>query len=92
MQKNSSTKDFRLSSNERLFLESNSIFRPKKYQNIKPKGLKIYTFKAGFKKSTRDTLLIIFDKMVNLETVYTKSTTPSAPIIWDKRFVKNTPI
>ena len=50
MKKKSSTKDLALSSNERLFINSKSIFRPKKYSNLKPKGLDIYTFHAGFKK------------------------------------------
>ena len=63
MKKKSSTKDLRLSSNERLFLKNNSIFKPKKYANLKPKGFKIYTFHAGFKKQLDDLLIIIFDKI-----------------------------
>ena len=27
-----------------------SLFKPKKIKDFKPKGLKIYTFNAGFKK------------------------------------------
>ena len=61
MKKKSSTKDLALSSNERLYINSKSIFRPKKYSNLKPKGLDIYTFHAGFKK-LNDLLIIIFDK------------------------------
>ncbi len=79
----SSTKDLALSSNERLFLKGNSIFKPKKYSNLKPKGLKIYTFHAGFKKKLKDLLIIIFDKTVNSKIVYSKTSMPSAPIIWD---------
>ena len=54
------------------------------YQNFKPKGLKIYTFHAGFKKKFEDLLLIIFKNPVNCSSVYSKTSTPSAPIIWDK--------
>ena len=53
MKKKSSTKDLSLSSNERLFINSHSIFRPKKFIDFKPGGLKIYTFHAGFKKSLK---------------------------------------
>ena len=52
MNKKSSTKDLGLSSNERLYLKNISNFKPKKYQNFKPKGLKIYTFHAGFKTNS----------------------------------------
>ncbi len=84
MNKKSSTKDLALSSNERLFLKNKSIFKPKMYQNFKPKGLQIYTFHAGFKKKFEDLLLIIFKNPVNCSSVYSKTSTPSAPIIWDK--------
>ena len=50
MIKKSSTMDLSLSSNERLFLNGRSIFKPKKLINLKPNGFKIYTFHAGFKK------------------------------------------
>ena len=80
MNKKSSTKDLSLSSNERLFLKNKSVFIPKNYSNLKPKGFKIYTFHAGFKKKFEDLLIIIFDKSVNTATVYSKTTTPSAPI------------
>ncbi len=86
----SSTKDLALSSNERLFLKGNSIFKPKKYNNLKPKGLKIYTFHAGFKKKLKDLLIIIFDKTVNSKIVYSKTSMPSAPIIWDLKNNKGT--
>ena len=62
MKKKSSTKDLSLSSNERLFINSHSIFRPKKFIDFKPGGLKIYTFHAGLKKSLEDLLIIIFEK------------------------------
>tara|TARA_B100000963_G_scaffold322231_1_gene306127 strand:+ start:27 stop:1238 length:1212 start_codon:yes stop_codon:yes gene_type:complete len=62
-----------------------SLFKPKKIKDFNPTGLKIYTFNAGFKKKDRDLLLIIFDKIINVCCVYSKTSTPSAPIIWDKK-------
>ena len=62
-----------------------SLFKPKKIKDFNPKGLKIYTFNAGFKKNDKDLLLIIFDRIINVCCVYSKTSTPSAPIIWDKR-------
>ena len=85
MNKKSSTMDLGLSSNERLYLKNISNFKPKKYQNFKPKGLKIYTFHAGFKNKLDDLLLIIFDNPVNFSCVYSKTSMPSAPIIWCKQ-------
>ena len=86
MNKKSSTSDLALSSNERLSINNKSLFSPKKYLNLKPNGLKIYTFHSGFKKKNDDLLIIIFDQPVNTAVVYSKTTTPSAPIIWDKKF------
>tara|TARA_B100000575_G_scaffold168737_1_gene135024 strand:- start:12777 stop:14042 length:1266 start_codon:yes stop_codon:yes gene_type:complete len=85
MNKESSTKDLGLSSNERLAIINKSIFAPKRYQNLIPKGFNIYTFHAGFKKKLDDLLIIIFDKIVTTSVVYSKTSTPSAPIIWDKK-------
>tara|TARA_A100001011_G_scaffold224486_1_gene232430 strand:- start:3430 stop:4695 length:1266 start_codon:yes stop_codon:yes gene_type:complete len=85
MRKKSSTKDLSLSSNERLSLKNRSIFTPKKYFNIYPEGFKIYTFNAGFKKKLDDLLIIVFDKPVKVGVVYSKTSMPSAPIIWDKK-------
>ena len=62
-----------------------SIFKPKKIQDFNPRGLNIYTFNAGFKKKDKDLLLIVFDKIINVCCVYSKTSTPSAPIIWDKK-------
>ena len=36
-------------------------------------------------KKDKDLLLIIFDKIINVCCVYSKTSTPSAPIIWDKK-------
>ena len=66
-----------------------SPFRPNNFIKFKPKYFKIYTFKAGFKKYNKDLLVIIFSKLVPVSAVYTKSSTPSAPIIWDKKIGKN---
>ena len=85
---NKSTKDLGLSSNERLFLKNKSIFAPNKYANLKPYGFKIYTFHAGFKKRFDDLLIIIFDKFVKSKIIYSKTSTPSAPIIWGKKYNK----
>ncbi len=85
MNSNSSTKDLNITNNERLFFQSSSIFKPKKITNLKPNFFKVYTFKAGFKKKIDDLLIIIFNKTVNSISVYSKTSTPSAPIIWDKK-------
>ena len=61
-----------------------SLFKPKKIKDFNPIGLNIYTFNAGFKKKDKDLLLIIFDRIINVCCVYSKTSTPSAPIIWDK--------
>ena len=88
MKRNSSTMDLDLSSNERLYIDSKSPFDPKKYHNFKPYGLKIYTFNCGLKKKFDDLLIIVFDKTVNSANIYSKTSTPSAPIIWDKKYNK----
>ena len=88
MNNKSSTKDLSLSSNERLSINNKSIFAPKKYDNCKPKGFKIYTFHAGFKKKFNDLLVIVFDETAVSVNIYSRSSTPSAPIIWDKRYNK----
>ncbi len=62
-----------------------SIFKPKKIKDFKPIGLNILTFNVGFKKRHKDVLLIVFDKIINVCCVYSKTSTPSAPIIWDKK-------
>ena len=88
MKKNSSTKDLTLSNNERLIYEGNSIFKPKKYKNFNPSGFRILTFHAGFKKKLNDLLIILFDNIVNSSNFYSNTSTPSAPIIWDKKYNK----
>ena len=88
MNKNTSTKDFNVSSNEMLYLNKKTKYNVKKFANLKPEGLKIYTFKAGFKKKIDDLLIIIFDKTINSAQVYSNTSTPSSPIIWDKKYNK----
>ena len=84
MNKKSSTADLGLSSNERLYLKNKSVFRPSKSINLKPNGFNIFTFHTGIKKKFDDLLIIIFDERVKLSCVYSKTSMPSAPIIWDK--------
>ena len=79
------TKDLSLKSNDRLYLKSKSPFAPKFYKDFSPKGFKIFTFHSGFKKSDEDLLIIIFEKNINVSCKYSLTTTPSAPIIWDKK-------
>ena len=85
MNNNSSTSELRLSKNERLSLETNSIFKPRNFKNLKPKAFDIFTFNAGFKKKLDDLLIIVFKDIVNVQCIYSKTSTPSAPIIWDKK-------
>ncbi len=82
---NKATKDLNLKSNERLFLKNRSPFAPKNFKDLKPKGFKIFTFNSGFKKKNDDLLIIVFDKKINIACKYSLTTTPSAPIIWDKK-------
>ena len=62
-----------------------SPFKPKFKKNYTPKNFKIYTFNAGFKKRNDDLLILEFNESANVSAVYSKTSTPSAPIIWDKK-------
>ena len=66
-----------------------SPFKPKNFAKFKPLHFEIYTFKAGFKKYNNDLLVIVFDKLVPMSAVYTQSSIPSAPVIWDRKIEKN---
>ena len=66
-----------------------SPFKPKNFPKFKPQHFEIFTFKAGFKKKDKDLLIIIFNKLVPVSAVYSKSSTPSAPILWDKKVESN---
>ena len=87
MAKNRSTKDLSLSSNERLYHKKNSIsiFKFPTIKNLTSNHVKFYTFHAGFKKKREDLLIVVFDTPVSFAAVYSKTSTPSAPIIWDKK-------
>ena len=80
MNKKSSTTELKLTSNERLSLNNKINLYPKKYINFVPEGLQLFTFNSGFKKQLDDLLIVVFDQVV-----YSKTSTPSAPIIWDKK-------
>ena len=88
MNKKTSTKDLALSSNERIKISNPSVFRPKKILNFKPLSLDIFSFHAGFKKKNNDLLVIIFNKPSNVHCIYSLTSTPSAPIMWDKKYNK----
>ena len=88
MNKKTSTKDLVLPSNERLKISNLSDFKPKNILNFKPKNIKIFSFNAGFKKKSKDLLILVFDKLVNVHCIYSLTSTPSAPIIWDKKYNK----
>ena len=81
------TKDLALSSNERLYLKKNHsfLFKIKRENNFKSKYLDFYTFHSGFKKKLDDLLIVVFKELTPVSAVYSKTSTPSAPIIWDKK-------
>jgi len=62
-----------------------SPFKPRFFKNLTPSGLNLFSFHAGFKKKKNDLLILIFEKPVNVQCVYSLTSTPSAPIIWDKK-------
>ena len=59
MDKNSSTKDLTLSSNERLYLKKKSLFKYPIIKNFTSSELKFYTFHAGFKKKHNEKLKLL---------------------------------
>jgi len=87
MTKDSSTKDFINSGNERLFLKESHkpLLKFSSVKNFKSKYVKFYTFEAGFKKKHDDLLLVVFMIPTPLSSVYSKTSTPAAPIIWNKK-------
>ena len=62
-----------------------SPFKPKFIKNLIPSGLNFFSFHAGFKKIKNDLLILIFERPVIVQCVYSLTSTPSAPIIWDKK-------
>ena len=87
MVKNRSTKDLSLSSNERLYhtKKNFSIFKFPIIKNLTSTHVKFYTFHTGFKKKREDLLIVVFDSSVPVAAAYSKTSTPSAPLIWDKK-------
>ena len=61
-----------------------SPFKPRFIKNLIPSRLKFFSFHAGFKKKKNELIILIFEKPVNVQCVYSLTSTPSAPIIWDK--------
>ena len=70
-----STKDFSLSSNERLNLKEKQklVFKFTKIKNLTSKYLNFYTFHAGFKKKSNDLLIIVFKIPTPLRAIYSKT-------------------
>ena len=87
MSKNTSIRDLDLSSNERLFNKNNhkSLFQFTQIKKFTSEFVKFYTFHVGFKKRRDDLLIAVFSNPVPVSAVYSKTSTPSAPIIWDKK-------
>ena len=66
-----------------------SPFYPVKFQKIPEiKGISFYTFHAGFKRKKEDLLIAVFDESSTVSGVTTKSSTPSAPVLWDRKILK----
>ena len=89
MPKNSSSKEFTLSSNERLNVKNTRLFKFPEAKNITSNFVKFYTFNVGFKKKREDLFIAVFNVPVAFSAVYSKTSTPSSPIIWDKNNTKN---
>jgi len=89
MPKNSTSKEFTFSKNERLDLKNIPLFQFPEAKKITSNFVKFYTFQVGFKKKREDLLLAIFNFPVPFSAVYSKTSTPSAPIIWDKNYTKD---
>ena len=87
MDKNSSTMDLNFKYKDRVLTRKikTSLFKPKIINNLKPKNIKFFTFHSGFKKKNKDLLIVVFERPVFVATLYSKTSTPSAPIIWDKK-------
>jgi glutamate N-acetyltransferase/amino-acid N-acetyltransferase len=89
MTKNSSSKELTLSSNERLNQKNISLFKFSEAKKITSNFVKFYTFHVGFKKKREDLLIAVFNVPTIFSAVYSKTSTPSAPIIWDKNYTKD---
>ena len=91
MTRNRSTKDLNLSSNERLSLKEHldPLYKFPIVKKLISKYVKFYTFHTGFKKKSDDLLLVVFSNLTPLSAVYSKTSTPAAHIIWNKKNNKN---
>ena len=91
MLKNRSTKDLNLSIIEGLNL--NKTFKHlsdfSSYRNFTSEYVKFYTFHVGFKNKKEDLLIAILNKPSPVSAVYSKTSTPAAPIVWDKKIIKD---
>ena len=87
MKKNTSTMDLALSGNEGLYVNKKvkSLFNFPLIKNFSSKNVNFYTFNTGFKRFNDDLLVMLFTEPVSVVAVYSKTSTPSAPIIWDKK-------
>ena len=89
MVKNSSSKEFTISNNERLNFKNIPLFKFTEAKKITSNFVKFYTFHVGFKKKREDLLIAVFNVPTKFSAVYSRTSTPSAPIIWDKRYTKD---
>ena len=89
MNKDISTKDLDLGNNEKLYLKERKVpfIKFPVIKNLTSKYLKFFTFEIeSSSKIKKDNLLVIyFIKPVNFSSVYSKTSTPAAPIIWNKK-------
>jgi len=80
MPQNTSTKNLGLLSNERLYIRKYT----NQFSKFKSEKIQFFTFNSGFKKKHDDLLIVIFKKAVSVAAIYSKTSTPSGPIIWNK--------
>ena len=87
MVKNSSTNDLNLPKNDTYsFRENlNPFFKFPIMKKFNPYNVKFYSLHSGFKNKKEDLLIALFKKAVPVAAIYSKTSTPSAPIIWDKK-------
>ena len=62
-----------------------SPFKPRKINNVKTSGIKIYTFNAGYKKFKDDLLIIVFEKPVGITQLYLQNLQHLQPLLYGIR-------